>query len=83
MSDTMIAQLTKNGSERLHISLGQFNGYELVQQRVYFDAGGGEFRPGKQGLALRVEMLPALIDALVEAKAEAERQGLLPARRAA
>lgn len=38
----------------------------------------GVQRPGKQGVALRVELLPELRQALADAEADARRQGLMP-----
>lgn len=38
----------------------------------------GDMRPGKQGVALRLELLPELRQALADAESEAERQGLMP-----
>lgn len=83
-TDTIIATLPKNANEELRVSLTQFQGHNLVAMRVYFDpADGGDRRPGKSGLNVRVAMLPDIIAALQQAKAEAERRGYLETRRAA
>lgn len=65
--DTLIATLTKNTREQLRVSLGSFNGVDLLYLRVWFDAGGGEYRPGKSGVAVRVGMIPELLEALKSA----------------
>lgn len=78
MADTLIARLPKNGREELRVFLTEFHGKPLCAARVFFrPEGGGEMRPGKSGLNLRVQMLPALIDALQKAEAEARRLGQL------
>jgi hypothetical protein len=76
MEDTIIARLPKNGREELRISLTEFHDKPLVAARVYFrPESGGEMRPGKSGLNLRVSMLPDLIAALQQAESEARRLG--------
>lgn len=82
-ADTLIAELPKNGTETLRVSLGQFNGHDLLHCRVWYSPReGGDPRPGKAGISVRVHMLPDLIEALTDAKAEAERRGTLPRRAA-
>lgn len=75
--DTIIADLPKNKTETLRIAITKFNEYDLVAMRVYFEGDDGQLRPGKSGVNFRIAMLPSIIDALLEAKAEAERRGLL------
>ncbi|MEM8802899.1 MAG: transcriptional coactivator p15/PC4 family protein [Pseudomonadota bacterium] len=58
------AVINKNSREQIRVSLDDFRGHQLVNMRVWYDAGEGEMRPGKQGLALRSELLPHLINAL-------------------
>lgn len=77
-ADHIIARLPKNGREEVRVFLTEFSGRPLVAARVFFrPQGGGEMRPGKSGLNLRVAMLPALIEALAKAEAEARKAGLL------
>ena len=76
-SDVVVATFPKNGNEHVRVGLGSYGGHDLVQIRVWFDAGAGDPRPGKQGLALRLAQLPALIDALEQTADEAQRLGLL------
>ena len=78
MDDVLIARLPKNGREELRVSLTEFHGKPLCATRVFFrPEGGGDMRPSKSGLNLRVQMLPSLIDSLQKAEAEARRLGLL------
>ena len=84
MADTLIARLPKNGREELRVMLTEFRDKPLVAARVFFrPEGGGEMRPGKSGLNLRVAMLPELIAALQKAEVEARRLGHFNGRDAA
>lgn len=75
-----VASIRKNAREELRVSVETFKGVPLVNLRVWFQAEDGDMRPGKQGVALRVELLPDLRQALERAESEAERQGLMPER---
>ncbi len=72
-----LATIRKNSSEELRVSLDEFRGHQLVALRVWFQSSDGEMRPGKQGLALKVDLLPELRAAILEAEAEALRRGLI------
>ncbi len=72
-----IASIPKNQREELRVTLENYNGYNLVSQRVWFEHDEYEMRPGKQGLVLQVRCLSELIEALQKAKQEAEQLGLL------
>jgi len=75
---TIIATIRKNASESVVVSLAEFKGYHLVDARVHsvFNPGDDP-KPTKKGVALRVEKLPELIEALKDAEAEARRRGLI------
>lgn len=78
MTEQRIATIKKNALEEIRISLTEFNGYKLLNIRVWFkNDHRGEFRPGKAGLALRVELLPEFQQAIEQAVAEAQRLKLL------
>ncbi len=70
-----IAIIQKNSREELRVTLEEYRGHDLLNLRVWFEAEDGTMRPGKQGLALRLELLPELRQALEAAQAQAERQG--------
>jgi hypothetical protein len=72
-----IAVLRKNTVEEIRVGLDQYGGYDLANVRVWFRSGD-EWRPGKQGIAVRLAMLPKLIAALNDTLAEAERRGIVP-----
>lgn len=73
---TVIAVLPKNRRESLRIALDQYQGSNLVDLRVVVESSGLA-TPTRKGVALRVEMLPALIGALCDAQAKARAMGLL------
>jgi hypothetical protein len=59
----MIA-LRKNSREELRVSLDEFKGHRLLNLRVWFEGDDGQMRPGKQGVAVRLEMAADLADAI-------------------
>ncbi|MCC0067094.1 MAG: transcriptional coactivator p15/PC4 family protein [Rhodovulum sp.] len=62
-----MASFRKNSREEVRVSVDEFRGHELLNIRVWFEADDGEMRPGKQGIALRLELLPELREALERA----------------
>lgn len=76
---TVIAVLPKNRRESLRIALDQYQGSNLVDLRVVVELSetSGLATPTRKGVALRVEMLPDLIEALGKAEAMARELGLL------
>lgn len=61
---TCLAKFPKNSREEVRVSLDELHGHILVSTRVFYRNETGEMRPGKQGLAIRIQQLPDLIDAL-------------------
>ncbi|MEM0947455.1 MAG: transcriptional coactivator p15/PC4 family protein [Pseudomonadota bacterium] len=57
-------EVTKNSREVIRIERQDFRGYDILNVRVFYDDGSGEYRPGKQGLAIRTELVPDLLDAI-------------------
>ncbi|WP_294613062.1 transcriptional coactivator p15/PC4 family protein [uncultured Roseovarius sp.] len=74
---TPIATIRKNAREDLRVTLDEFRGHHLINLRVWFDTDDGEQRPGKQGVAVRLDLLPHLRQALSEAEKEARKLGLI------
>lgn len=60
----MSLTLRKNSREEVRVSLDVFRGQMLLNLRVWFVDDEGEMRPGRQGIALRAELLPELRAAL-------------------
>lgn len=58
-----VATIRKNAREEIRVSVEIFKGQELCNVRVWF-SDGVEMRPGKQGLAVRLALLPELVVAL-------------------
>ena len=66
---------TKNArGEEIRVSVETFQGHRILSLRTWFPGEDGQMRPGKQGLALKVELLPELRQAL-DLMAEAEGMG--------
>lgn len=56
--------IPKNGREEIRITREDFNNHDLVQIRVWYDDGSGTYKPGKQGVAFRADLLPEVLAAL-------------------
>jgi hypothetical protein len=75
---TIIFTIPKNSQESVVVSLSRFNDVDLVDLRVHAVFGNSdEPQPTRKGVCLKIQKLPALIEALLDARAEAERRGLL------
>ena len=72
-----VASIRKNSREEVRISLDVFNGQRLFNSRVFFEAEDGVSRPGKAGLALRLECLEAYAEAVTSALLLAKSKGFL------
>lgn len=67
---TDIAIIPKNSREELRVTLDQYQGHSLVNLRIWFEAEDGAMRPGRQGLAFRVALLPEVLAALQAAQGQ-------------
>ena len=56
--------IRKNNREEIRVSLDDFRGHHLINLRVWFVGDDGVMRPGKQGIAFRVEQLPEVLAAM-------------------
>ena len=74
---THIATIPKNTREELRVTLEEYRGHHIANLRVWYDVGDGEMRPGKQGLALRLDLLGDLQSAITATEKEARRAGLM------
>lgn len=75
--------IQKNGHEELRTTVESYGGRDILNLRVWFRSPDGTMMPGKQGIGLRLELLPDFIDRLQQARDAAEAQGLLGGRKAA
>ncbi|KEJ94159.1 Transcriptional Coactivator p15 (PC4) [Pseudosulfitobacter pseudonitzschiae] len=67
-----MADIVKNSREIIRVTRDDFKGHDMVNVRVFFDAGGGEMKPGKQGVAFRAALLPDMLNALQSFVTEAQ-----------
>jgi hypothetical protein len=79
MADPVIlAEIGKNSREAVRIALDEYRGSKLIDIRTVCQWGDVDaFRPTRKGVSLKLEHLPALIEALQRAEAEAVRLGIL------
>ena len=73
-----IATVKKNETEEVRVTLDIFKGRRIFNARVFFDAGGGEMRPTKAGIALRMERVEAFAEAVTQALMTSKAKGYLP-----
>lgn len=63
-----LGTIRKNGAEEIRFTVETFKGREIVNARVWFRTEAGDYRPGKQGLAFRLDLLAEVLDALGKAR---------------
>ena len=72
--------IKKSQREEIRIALSEFTKdgktYDMVSARVFYD-DGAEYRPGRNGINVRINLLPALIEGLQAAADKARAAGLL------
>lgn len=73
----VVAEWQRNSRERIRIALDQFNGRETIDVRTWWQDGDGNWRPGRSGITLAVQHLPALADGLADALCRARTLGLI------
>lgn len=76
-STTDLVTIPKNSLEEIRVSLSEFNGHQLFNIRVWYRADDGDMRPGKSGLAFKVDKLPDFADAVSLALEKARERGLV------
>jgi len=65
----MTTQIRKNATEVIRIERGEYQGTDLLHARIWYDDGGGDYKPSKKGLSLRPETWAEILLAI---------RGLLP-----
>lgn len=74
-----ICDVPKNAREVYRLQLTTFKGHDLATIRVFYRVDGSdELRPGKSGIAVRVERLVELQSAVSRVIDAARTGGLLP-----
>lgn len=76
-SNKWVADIRKNSREVVRVEISRFKDVDIVNLRVWHEAGRDELRPGKSGFALRVSKLPELRDAIDKAITAARDEGLI------
>ena len=78
--ENTVKTIKKSQREEIRIGLSEYTKdgktYDMVSAKVFYD-DGAEYRPGRNGLNVRVNLLPALIEGLQAAAGEARAAGLL------
>ncbi len=78
--EKLISTIKKSQRQQIHVGLSEYEKdgetFDMVFARVFYD-DGAEYRPGRNGINVRVEILPELIAALLQTEAEARAAGLL------
>ncbi len=78
--ENTVRTIRKSQREEIRIALSEFTKdgttYDMVSARVFYD-DGAEYRPGRNGLNIRLKLLPELIEGLQAAADEARAAGLL------
>ncbi len=64
METEIIAEFEKNRTEKIKVSLSEFKGKKLVDIRIWYLNDDNEYAPSKKGVAISLELLPQLIEAL-------------------
>lgn len=63
-----LGTIRKNAAEEIRFTVESFRGHDIVNMRVWYRDADGEYRPGKQGLAFRLELLETVLKALGNAR---------------
>jgi hypothetical protein len=71
----MIAEVPKNPSEVIRISIEEFRGSTFIDLRVYWKNGQGEWKPSKKGIALNAGCIDLVIEALETASKALDHAG--------
>jgi hypothetical protein len=61
--EEVIGEIRKNANEVIRVTRGPYKGHLIIRLWVWYREGN-EWRPGKQGLAFRAEMLPEVMGLL-------------------
>lgn len=68
----LIAEMQKNPTERIRVSIEEYRNSTFVDLRVYWQDEAGQWRPSRKGIALSSETIDEVIEALQKASKELE-----------
>jgi hypothetical protein len=74
----VVAKFEKNSREEVWVSVDDFRGRKIINIRVHYRSETGEWRPGKQGVALAVERYRDLAEAVLKLGEKLRTDDLLP-----
>lgn len=74
---TVYADIPKDRRHVVRVAHTEYQGVQSVDIRMLYPAADGEMKWTKKGVSLRVDRLPALIDALHAAETDLRAKGLL------
>lgn len=74
---TVYADIPKDRRHVVRVAHTEYQGVQSVDLRLLYPAAGGEMKQTRKGVSLRVDRLPALLDALRAAEADLRAKGLL------
>jgi hypothetical protein len=66
--EALVARIPKNPTEEVRVALTSYHGHDLVDIRVFFQDGQGEWRPTKRGVSLSVDSFTELREAIAKAE---------------
>ena len=59
-------EIQKNTLEKIRIQRTNFNGHELIDIRVYYEAENGEWKPSKKGITFSLSLANEVIKGITE-----------------
>jgi hypothetical protein len=65
--DQVVAIIPKHSTERVQVSLREFEGHDLIDLRIFWSKDRETWLPSKKGVSLNVHKLPLLLGALHKA----------------
>ncbi len=73
----IVGEFEKNAKDTLRVTLHQYNGTDLISLRLFYKDKDGNFKPGRDGISLKVEQFPLLARLLADAGAVLKDRDLL------
>lgn len=73
-----LADLPKNGRERVRVAIAEFKGARYVDVRLFATSSDASLVPTPKGVSLRGDMLPLIIAALQEAERLLSKTSVVP-----
>ncbi len=68
MEPQIISEFPKNKKEDFRLSLTEYEGYDLLDFRVFFKNEQGDSIPTKRGVTMNIKLLPQLKEAILNAE---------------